>query len=100
MSLALSEADAQELGASMQAHFGDTDFAVAGVVDGNWVLRFPGPVDCVTHAPDAVVGRNVHDYMPTGRDGARIRSRRQRDPDAAARASGQRATRTRAASRP
>jgi hypothetical protein len=73
--LDLSAADAQELGASMQAHFGDTDFAVAGVVDGNWVLRFPGPLDCVTHAPDAAVGRDVHGYMPTGRDGARIRSR-------------------------
>lgn len=74
-SLALSAADAQELGASIQAHFGDTDFAVAGVVDGNWLLRFPGPVDCATHAPDAAVGRDVHGYMPTGRDGARIRSR-------------------------
>jgi hypothetical protein len=73
--LALSAAEAQELGASMQAHFGATDFAVAGVVDGSWVLRFPGPVDCVTHAPDALVGCDVHGYMPTGRDGARIRSR-------------------------
>jgi hypothetical protein len=73
--LDFSAADAQELGASMQAHFGDTDFTVAGVVDGSWVLRFPGPVDCVTHAPDAAVGRDVHGYMPTGRDGARIRSR-------------------------
>jgi hypothetical protein len=74
-SLNLTDADAQELAASVQARFGVTDFAVAGVVDGNWVLRFPGPVDCVTHAPDAVVGCDVHGYMPSGRDGARIRSR-------------------------
>jgi hypothetical protein len=73
--LALSGADVQELGASMQAHFGDSDFTVAGIVGGNWVLRFTDPVDCATQAPDAAVGRDVHGYMPTGRDGARIRSR-------------------------
>jgi hypothetical protein len=73
--LALAEDHVRELGATLQAHFGATDFAVAGVVDGAWLLRFPGAVDCTAHPPDAVVGRDVHGFMPSGRDGARIRSR-------------------------
>ena len=31
-------------------------------------------IDCSTQPPDAVVGHDVHDFMPSGRDGARIRS--------------------------
>ncbi len=37
-------------------------------------MRFNRAIDCSTQPPDAAVGRNVHDYMPAGRDGARIRS--------------------------
>jgi hypothetical protein len=74
-SLALTEADARDLGTTLHDHFGATDFAVAGVVDGAWVLRFPGAVDCTAQPPDAAVGRDIHGFMPTGRDGARIRSR-------------------------
>jgi hypothetical protein len=73
--LALADDDMRELGATLHAHFDATDFAVTGVVDGAWLLRFPGAIDCTAHPPDAVVGHDVHGYMPTGRDGARIRSR-------------------------
>jgi hypothetical protein len=73
--LALAEDDVRELGATLDAHFGATDFAVAGIVDGAWLLRFHAAIDCTAHPPDAAVGQDVHGFMPSGRDGARIRSR-------------------------
>jgi hypothetical protein len=38
-------------------------------------VRCVEPIDCTTHDPAALAGRNIHDYLPGGPDGARMRSR-------------------------
>ena len=70
----LTEDEASELGARVSSHFGTDELTVAAFVQGAWLLRFARSIDCSTQPPDAVVGHNVHDFMPAGRDGARIRS--------------------------
>jgi len=66
--------EAGELGACVNSHFGADELTVMAFVHGAWVLRLARSIDCSTQPPDAVVGHNVHDFMPSGRDGARIRS--------------------------
>ena len=70
----LTEDDASALGARVSSHFRNDELTVAAFFEGAWLLRFARSVDCSTQPPDGVVGHNVHDYMPAGRDGARIRS--------------------------
>jgi hypothetical protein len=70
----LTDEDARALGALVSSHFGAGELTVAAFVQGAWLLRLTRPSDCSTQPPDAAVGRNVHDFMPAGRDGARIRS--------------------------
>ena len=70
----LSEDDASTLGALVNSHFAADELTVAAYGHGAWLLRCAGSIDCSTQPPDAAVGRNVHDFMPAGRDGARIRS--------------------------
>ena len=66
--------EAGELGACVSSHFGTDELTVAAFVQGAWILRFARSIDCSTQPPDAVAGHSVHDFMPAGRDGARIRS--------------------------
>ena len=69
-----TEDEARELGALVSSHFGTEELTVVAFVQGAWLLRLARSSDCSTQPPDAVVGHNVHDFMPAGRDGARIRS--------------------------
>jgi hypothetical protein len=69
-----TEVEARELGASVSSHFGGDELTVVAFVQGAWLLRLARSIDCSTQPPDAAVGHNVHDFMPAGRDGARIRS--------------------------
>jgi hypothetical protein len=71
---ALTDDDASVLGALVGSHFGTGELTVAAFIHGAWLLRSARSIDCSTQPPDAVVGHNVHDFMPAGRDGARIRS--------------------------
>lgn len=71
---ALTEDDATALGALVGSHFGTGELTVAAFVHGAWLLRFARSIDCSTQPADAVVGHNVHDFMPAGRDGRRMRS--------------------------
>jgi len=66
--------DARALGALVGSHFATAELTVAACVQGGWLLRFARSIECSTQPPDAVVGHNVRDFMPAGRDGARIRS--------------------------
>jgi hypothetical protein len=66
--------EASALGAHVSSHFGADELTVAAFVHGAWLLRIARSIDCSTQPPDTVVGQNVHDFMPAGRDGARIRS--------------------------
>lgn len=67
-------AEANELAAAVTAHFEAGGPRVVAFVDGAFLLRFDSQIECVTQPPDAVTGRDVHDAMPSGRDGARVRS--------------------------
>jgi hypothetical protein len=71
---AVSAEEASALGAHLAAHFPADELSVAAFVHGAWLLRLAGSIDCSTRAPDLVVGHDVHDFMPAGRDGPRIRS--------------------------
>lgn len=71
---ALTEDEASALGALVRSHFGPDELTVAAFGNGAWLLRCGRVVDCSTQSPDAAVGHNVHDFMPAGRDGARVRS--------------------------
>jgi hypothetical protein len=71
---ALDEQAAGELSATVQAHFGTDAFSLVGLVAGAWLLRFNAPLACTTWPPDAVVGHNVHDFLPSGPAGAYVRS--------------------------
>ena len=59
----------------MRAHFAGDVFDLVDFVDGAWLVRCVEPIDCTTHDPAALAGRNIHDYLPAGPDGARMRSR-------------------------
>jgi hypothetical protein len=69
-----SMAEAESLAATLRAHFAGEGFDFVAYLDGAWVVRCTAPIECTTHEPAAVVGRNVHDFLPAGPDGARVRS--------------------------
>jgi hypothetical protein len=71
--LALADDDVAELMRSLNSHFADRGYTFERGIDVDWLLRCAAPVDSITHDPAAVAGRNVHDFMPAGRDGARVR---------------------------
>ena len=67
-------ADAEsELLQMLNRHFADRGLGFERGIAGGWLLRSAAPVDCVTHDPAAAAGRNVHDFMPAGPDGALVR---------------------------
>ena len=66
--------EAAAFAATIDAHFGADGPTVVAFADGAWLLRFRATLDCDTQPPDAVVGHDVHDAMPSGPDGARVRS--------------------------
>jgi hypothetical protein len=68
-------AEAEQLAATVRLHFAGDVFDLLEYVDGAWLVRCVEPIDCTTHDPAALAGRNIHDYLPAGRDGARMRSR-------------------------
>ncbi|HET9693756.1 MAG TPA: hypothetical protein VFP48_05195 [Steroidobacteraceae bacterium] len=70
-----SPAEAEQLAATVRMHFAGDVFDLLDFVDAAWLVRCTEPIDCVTHDPATLAGRNIHDYLPAGRDGARMRSR-------------------------
>lgn len=70
-----SPAEAEQLAATIRTHFAGDVFDLVDFLDGAWLVRCTEPVDCTTHDPATLTGRNIHDYLPAGRDGARMRSR-------------------------
>jgi hypothetical protein len=70
-----SAAEAEQLAATVRAHFAGDFLDLVAFVDGAWLVRCAEPIDCTTHDPATLAGRNIHDALPAGRDGARMRSR-------------------------
>ncbi len=71
---ALADEEAQALAATVSAHFAEGGPQVMGWFGGVWLLHFAAAVECTTQPPEIVVGHNVHDCMPAGPQGARVRS--------------------------
>jgi hypothetical protein len=70
-----TETEVRAIGDLMRAHFNaDTDVRFVQFARGAWLLKCPQPIKCSTFDPASIVGRNIHDYMPSGPDGARVRS--------------------------
>ncbi|MGH8378510.1 MAG: hypothetical protein ACRER7_06110 [Gammaproteobacteria bacterium] len=40
---------------------------------GRWYLRYPAVLNCITHEPAKVAGQAVFDFMPSGKDGSRLK---------------------------
>ena len=72
--LGVSVEEAANLLATINGHLAGTGFAFSILSPELWSLRCAEPVECNTFEPAQVVGRNVRDYMPAGRDGPAIRS--------------------------
>jgi hypothetical protein len=66
--------EVEALASSLRGHFAGDAFGLVDYLDGAWIVRCEEAFDVVTHDPADLVGRNIHDYMPGGPQGARIRS--------------------------
>jgi hypothetical protein len=69
-----SPAEAEQIAATLRGHFPADVLDLADFVDGAWLVRSVEPLDCATHDPCALAGRNIHDYMPSGAHGGQVRS--------------------------
>jgi hypothetical protein len=69
-----SVTEAEQLADTLRAHFAGDVFDLLDFMDGAWLVRCVDTIDCATHDPATLAGRNIHDYMPAGQDGARVRS--------------------------
>ena len=65
--------ETQQIAAALRAHFRVEELELLDFVDGAWLVRFSALPACTTHDPAAVVGRDIHDFMPAGDGGARVR---------------------------
>ncbi|HEX9206955.1 MAG TPA: hypothetical protein VF851_01885, partial [Steroidobacteraceae bacterium] len=75
--LADARPDPEEVAAltsTLRRHFAGAAFELVDYRDGAWVVRCDEAFDVVTHDPADVVGHDIHDFMPAGPDGARLRS--------------------------
>jgi hypothetical protein len=70
-----SDDEAASLAATLRSHFADDVFDLVAYRDHAWLVRCVEAIESHTHDPGSVVGRDIHDYLPAGRDGARMRSR-------------------------
>ena len=66
--------EVEALASTLRGHFAGEVFGFVDYLDGAWIVRCDEEFDTVTHDPVDLVGRNIHDYMPGGPQGARIRS--------------------------
>jgi len=73
--LVMDEAESARLVGDINRHLEGSGFRlhVSGA-SGDWQLECMQPLECTSVEPDQASGRNLRDLMPSGRDGARVRS--------------------------
>lgn len=59
---------------SLNAHLDGTGFALQPLTDGGWLLACPDGLQCTTAGPAEALGRNLREWLPTGRDATRLRA--------------------------
>jgi len=72
--LAITAEEAEALHATIRGHLAGTGFDLECDTPARWTLRCRDSIECSTFEPAQVVGQNVRDFMPAGRDGPAIRS--------------------------
>jgi hypothetical protein len=72
--LAITEEEATALHATIRGHLAGTGFDFECDAPERWALRCRDAIESSTFEPMQVVGQNVRDFMPAGRDGPAIRS--------------------------
>ena len=72
--LDLDAAEADALLSTVNGHLAGVGFVLSRGTPGCWMLQCLEHVECTSFEPEAVVGRNIWDFMPGGRDGPAVRS--------------------------
>jgi hypothetical protein len=72
--LAITPDEARDLLATVNGHLAGTGRTFTIGSPDVWSLQCADALDCVAFEPEHALGRNVRDFMPTGRDGAAVRS--------------------------
>ncbi len=72
--LAITAEEAEALHGTIRWHLAGTGFDFECDTPERWTLRCRDSIECSTFEPTQVVGQNVRDFMPAGRDGPAIRS--------------------------
>ncbi|MGH8503199.1 MAG: hypothetical protein ACREVE_12145 [Gammaproteobacteria bacterium] len=73
-SLAMTLAEAQQLGDLFTAHFADNDWTLEITSPACWHLRLPAVPRIITHPQRQVMGRAIEPFLPRGADAARWRA--------------------------
>jgi len=71
--LAMVPDEARELLATVNGHLAGTGLTFALGAPDAWSLHCADALDCITFEPEQVVGQNIRDFMPDGRDGPAVR---------------------------
>ena len=72
--LDLDAAEADALLSTVNGHLAGVRFVLSRGAPDCWMLQCLEHVECTSFAPEAVVGRNIWEFMPGGRDGPAVRS--------------------------
>jgi len=72
--LPLAAAESGQLLETLNAHLAGTGFAFTAQADGGWLCECPDGLECQAVTPAEAVGRNLREWLPTGRDATRVRS--------------------------
>lgn len=72
--LPLEATESAELLATLNDHLAGTGFRLHATTDGSWLCACPAGLDCATVEPSTAVGRNLREWLPTGRDASRVRA--------------------------
>ncbi len=66
--------EVEAIASTLRGHFAGEVFGLVDYLEGAWTVRCEEAFDVVTHDPVDLVGRDIHDFMPGGPHGARLRS--------------------------
>ncbi len=60
--------------AGVNEHLADSGFTLVSIPGHGWLCMCPEDLDCDASEPAAVVGGNLRDWLPTGRDARRVQA--------------------------
>jgi hypothetical protein len=72
--LPLEATESAELVGTLNDYLEGTGFKLRATDDGGWLCACPAGLDCSAVEPSLAVGRNLREWLPTGRDASRIQA--------------------------